>query len=126
MAWLDWYTGVDTEEVQKQEAETARRDLELQQRRLEGGKITTAQYAAAVDRVNEGYIDVEAETNAAFQEGLEEGYENTTGFIKKGLALPFDFLWKSIPWQLLLVAGVAAFFYFGGSVLVRRWLTKAR
>jgi hypothetical protein len=62
--------------------------------------------------------DIEKEVNDAFYEGLEEGFENTTGAIKSTLAAPFKFTFAALPWQVLVGAAVLLFFYMGGG----RWL----
>jgi hypothetical protein len=64
--------------------------------------------------------DISSEVSGAFKEGLTEGFDSTTGAIKKTLAAPFQFTFAALPWQLLVVGGVVLFVYLGGW----NWLRK--
>ena len=116
MAFLDYFTGVDSEETQRELDETDRRDKELQAKRLADGKIDQNKYDATVARIDGERINVEGEVNGAFKEGFNDGIENVKGTLGDILAFPFKLI-PPIGW--LLIAG-AAFFYFGGGVLVLR------
>lgn len=122
MALLDWFTGIDSEEEQARIAETARKDAELQEARLQAGKITPAVYQRNMERIEaDKGVNVAQEVNEAFAEGFQEGVGNVRGTIGDILAFPFRLI-PPIGWVIII--GVL-FFYFGGGVLVRRKLTKA-
>lgn len=70
----------------------------------------------------------EKQVNAAFQEGLNDGANNVTGFVSGA----FNFIGKAlgavllgIPIWVWLIAGAGVFFYLGGGVWLRRKITKA-
>lgn len=126
MAWLDFFTGSDTEADQaamdRADAWNAARNKQLH----DEGKMSDANYEIAVQHINEGHIDVEAEVNGAFKEGLDEGYDNVTGAIKTTLAAPFKFAFASIPWHFYLVGGLVLFWYMGGAVFIKGIFKKGR
>ncbi len=95
---------------------------QIQERR--GTAAADATYAGVLERESQSRIDVRDEVGDAFYEGLQEGYENTTGGIRSALAAPFNFAWKALPWQLIVAAAVFAFFYFGGGPWLKRALGK--
>ena len=93
-------------------------------------KVKTERGQEAADAVNatvQGHLgtqedqsrDIEGQVDDAFLQGLQEGYDNETGFAKKVLASPFKLAWDVIPWQLYVVALVALFFYLGGGVWLK-------
>ena len=63
--------------------------------------------------------DISGEVGDAFDEGLEEGFDATTGAIKSTLAAPFKFTFAALPWQLWVVGLVLLFLYMGGGVWLR-------
>jgi hypothetical protein len=121
MAFLDFFTGVDSEETQRQMDDTDAKLEELNRKKLEQGKWDQATYDEAQRNLARGHVNVEQEVNAAFKEGLDEGVENVKGSIGSILAFPFRLI-PPIGWVLILGA---AFFYFGGGILLRRKITKA-
>lgn len=90
-----------------------------------GVDAANQQYEEVNQRLMESHIDVESEVGQAFDEGLQEGYDNITGGIKKTLKAPFQFAWASIPWQVWLLGAVLLFVYVGGVPWALRML-KAR
>lgn len=121
MALLDFFTGVDSEETQRQMDETDAKLAELNRKKLEDGKWTQATYDEAQRNLARGQVNVEAEVNAAFKEGFNEGVDDVRGTFGDILAFPFRLI-PPIGWVLILGA---AFFYFGGGVLLRRKITKS-
>lgn len=121
MAFLDFFTGEDTEETQRSIDDANAKLAELNRKKLEQGKWDQATYDDAQRRLARDQINVEAEVNAAFKEGLDEGVDNVRGTIGDILAFPFRLI-PPIGWILILGA---AFFYFGGGILLRRKITKA-
>jgi hypothetical protein len=102
--------------------EADRKRAELDQKAFERGKITQAELER---RSNESpRIVVEDELDAAFIEGAKEGYDAETSTIKAVVAAPFKFAWASLPWQLILAAGVALFLYMGGGAYLKGIIRK--
>lgn len=102
----------------------ARRSADLERRRYEMGRITEEEMHRNVAMHYGNAPDVGNQVGAAFNEGLAEGYENTTGAIRATVAAPFRFAWDIIPWQLWLGAAVFLFFYIGGGTYLKGILKK--
>lgn len=132
MGWLSIFTGVDLDEEQRKQDEADAKLRELNQKDYGPGgsiynKIASEQgvetanetYDTVQEHLNGSHIDVEAEVEQAFKDGLKEGYDNTTGAIKKTIAAPFNFTWAAIPWQLLAAGAVALFLYMGGHLWLK-------
>ena len=64
------------------------------------------------------------QVNDAFKEGLQEGFDRTTGAIKATIAAPFKFTFASLPWQVYLVGLVLLFFYMGGPLWLKGILKR--
>lgn len=126
MAWTDFFTGIDSEQVQadmdRADAWNAARNKQL----YDEGKMTAANYQIAVEHINEGRIDVNAEVGAAFDEGLADGYDNVTGAIKDTIAAPFKFAFASLPWHVYAIAAGVLFWYMGGAVFIKGIFKKGR
>lgn len=100
-------------------------------------KIATQQGTAAADAAYQQTLNnlesgatgnVSSQIDAAFDEGLQDGANNITGFVSGA----FKFLGKAlgsillgIPVWVWLAVGAAAFFYLGGGVWIRRKISKA-
>lgn len=120
MAFLDFFTGEDTEETQRALDEADAKLAELNRKKLEDGEWSQATYDGATQRLNDSRINVKESVNTAFGEGLNEGVNNVRGTLGSILAFPFRLI-PPIGWVLILGG---AFFYFGGGMIVRRWLGK--
>lgn len=121
MAFLDFFTGEDSEEQQRILDETDRKLRELNAAKLANGTYSREVYDQAERNLYDSRIDVKQETNAAFVEGFQDGVTNVRGTVGSVLAFPFRLI-PPIGW--VIIVGVA-FFYFGGGVLLRRKITKA-
>ena len=87
-----------------------------------GGRLYTASNWAQVQQnlATGQTVNVDAQINAAFKEGLDDGANNVTGFlggifdvVGKGLGA----ILKAVPWWLWL--GVIAYFLFTTGILQR-------
>jgi hypothetical protein len=131
MGWFQKLVyGVDLEEEQRRQDDLDRQLRDLNERdygpggriynRIEADRGTAAaddtfqQVLANLDASDD--IDVEAEVNDAFRQGLEEG----AGNIRSG----FNFTFGAIPWQVWAIAAVAAFLYAGGGDWLKNHLKK--
>ena len=101
-----WLTGVDPAEEQRRSDDADRRLREMNLADLQRGTWSDEEFYARDARITAGALDVKADYSAAFKEGLDEGYQNTTGAIRTTLASPFNFAFASIPWQVWLALGV--------------------
>lgn len=127
MAFLDFFTGVDSEQVQadldRTDAALERLNKEKASRLAEqqGQEAADKYYAEFQKHQDDSYIaDVEQEVNNAFHEGLEEGADNIRGGIGKTVGAVLKAPFQLVPWWILLGAAVAAFIYFGGLRLIKR------
>jgi hypothetical protein len=112
--------GVDLDEEQARQNDLDKQLAALNKKELESGSWDVEQFNTAEANRQAGAItNVQDDVHAAFSEGLQEGYELTTGGIKRTLAAPFTFTFAAIPWQLWLAAAVALFIYMGGGVYLR-------
>lgn len=121
MGLLSWWTGVDLEEERRRGAEADARLAALQARQRD--RFTDTQWATMQEHLAEqqGYsVDPEAQVAAAFGEGLKEGYDKTTGAIRATVAAPFNFVFKSLPWQLYVAVALFAAWKFGW---LKKWLS---
>jgi hypothetical protein len=85
----------------------------------QGAAAANAQWEGVQARqAADNHPDISGEVGDAFQEGLQEGFDNTTGAIKSTLAAPFRFTFAALPWQVLVLGAAALFVYMGGW----RWL----
>jgi len=133
MTWSDWFLPSGAQTSAEAEANYARLQSKLDrsiEARKKAGTLTTSQ--EDFYRANGGPL---ASQNAAAiegaKEGLVEGWNNVLNAPGKAVGAVGDSLsqsvWgilKSIPWWLYLVALVAAFFYLGGGIILRRSLSK--
>jgi hypothetical protein len=76
-----------------------------------------------------GAIDVDAEIDEAFNEGLQEGAANVTSILSK----PFEVagagilaVLKAIPFWVWLLVGAVLFFYVGGPALLLPMLKRKK
>ena len=121
MGWLDWYTGVDTEAERQRGAELDAKLAALQAGQRSRFTDTQWEQMQAHLAESQGYsVDPEGQVNAAFGEGLKEGYDKTTGAIRATVAAPFNFVFKSLPWQLYVAIALFAAWKFGW---LKRWLS---
>lgn len=92
-------------------------DAELKRfnaQKVQAGTMTQEEADARDARLESETAAVwDAQINNDWNQGLDQGYENVTGGIKKTLAAPFNFAFASIPWQLWLAAAVALAWYLG-------------
>ena len=111
--------GHDLDAEQKRADELDAQLAALNRETLARGRWTEKQMEEAErNRAAGAGGNIEAQVNAAFNEGLADGYSNVTGTIKSTLAAPFKFAFASLPWQLIAAGLVALFFYMGGWHLV--------
>ena len=104
--------------------ELDRQNAELNRRREAMGRQTADESAAQESRFN---TDIEAYNEQILSgaiEGAQEGLASTADTVRKGLALPLNFAWRAIPWQLWAVGAVALFIYAGGGVWLRGILAR--
>lgn len=125
--------GVDLEEVQRtSDATDAALQAENAKDYSPGGtvynQIVEERGVAAANETYEivqgheatQHIDVEAEVDEAFDQGLAEGAQN----IKGTIAAPFKLTWAILPWQVWLVGLVALFLYMGGGVFLKGLISR--
>lgn len=127
MAFLDFFTGVDSEQVQQDledfERIRQRQNAAVAERiREREGALAEEQYLAIVEAQDrENYQgNVEADVAAAFGEGFDEGAANIRGFVGDTVGAVVTTPFKLVPWWLLLTGVAAAFLYFGGPNLFRK------
>jgi hypothetical protein len=113
MSWiLDKIYGIDAETTRGQALDSA---MDAQNRSLvDQGIWSQADYDrylnnSAAQRAN----TYSGQEQAAFNEGLAEGYDNVTGGIKAAINFPGKFLWDSIPWWVWLGGLVAVLWWLG-------------
>ena len=116
--------GVHLEEEQKRGDALDAQAADMNAEKLRTGQWDYGTYETATANWAKSKIDVVGEVDAAFKEGLDEGYANVTGAIKSTLKAPFQFGWDIIPWQLWVVALGFGFFYLGGFAMLRGILSK--
>jgi hypothetical protein len=106
--------------------ELDRKLAELNRRKLEEGRISQATYDEMQRNIERGTTADEyaGEVDQAFDEGLQEGYDRTTGAIKDTIKAPFKFTWDILPWPVLALAGVGLFIWLGGADWLRGRLNK--
>lgn len=112
MAFLDIFTGIDSEAEQER---SDRLDAELralnERDRLKRGEDWFAQAQAHVDG---GAInDVSGEVNDAFWEGWDEGADNIRNTVGGTINTVTGSAFSVIPWQLWLGAGLWLAWHFG-------------
>ncbi len=117
MGFLSSLFGVDDEQARSDELDRQRAALNAAQRERRGEEW----YRQTLENDEKSRLNVDAELNKAFGEGIDEGAANIRGTIGSIINLPFSL----IPWQAWAIGAVVAFFYFGGGVLIRRKVTKA-
>lgn len=117
MGLLAWWNGVEDEQARSDELDRQRQALNASQREKRGEEW----YQQTLANDAKSKLDVDAELNKAFGEGIDEGVSNIRGTLGSIINLPF----KLIPWQAYVIGAVVLFFYFGGGVLLRRKITKA-
>jgi hypothetical protein len=105
-------------------ADIDRRNAELNRRREAMGRQTAEQSAAQESRFATDFEAYNAQILSGAIEGAMEGLGTTADTIRKGIALPINFAWRAIPWQLWAVGAVALFLYAGGGVWLRGILAK--
>ncbi len=95
----------------------------------QGTSAADAAYKATLNNLDTGATgNVSAQIDAAFEEGLQDGANNITGFVSGA----FKFVGKAlgsillgIPVWVWLALAAIAFFYLGGGAVLRRKLSKA-
>ncbi len=117
MGLLSFIYGVDDAQAESDELDRKRMALNESQREKRGEEW----FRQTQENDAKSVLNVDEELNDAFAEGFEEGVDNVRGTIGSILAFPFRLI-PPIGWVLLIGA---AFFYFGGGVLLRRKITKA-
>jgi hypothetical protein len=124
------FLGVDVDEEQRRSDELDRKlDAENARDAVKYGPEWQAMVRENQERDGSGYnMDVEAEVDEAFEEGLQEGADNITAVVSK----PFDIagagigaLLKAVPWWVWAAAALGLFIQLGGMTIVRSKLIKA-
>jgi hypothetical protein len=105
-------------------AELDRQNAELNRRREAMGSQTREQSAAQESRFNTDFEAYNEQILSGAIQGAQEGLAATADTVRKGLAVPINFAWRAIPWQLWAVGAVALFIYAGGGVWLRGILAK--
>lgn len=100
------------------------RNAELNRKREAMGRQTAEQTAAQESRYNTDFEAYNEQILSGAIEGAQEGLDATADTLRKGLALPINFAWRAIPWQLWAVGAVALFLYAGGGVWLRGALAR--
>ena len=126
MSWTDLFTGFDRENYEAGQA-AERRNAEINARLHEQGRLSDADFEITQERFNAGQAyDPDAEIEAAYDEGLDEGANR----ISKILSKPFELVGtavgsvlKAFPWWIWVAAIAAGIVYFWP---VLRPLLKAR
>ena len=111
MSWLpDWLTGFDRENYERG-LEAERKSQELNKGLLERGLIDEQTFRESeANFARDDNFDPDAEINAGFVEGLNEGVNNVRGTIGSVVSFPF----RLIPWQLWAIGAIALLVYMGG------------
>lgn len=104
--------------------ELDRRNAALNRRREAMGRQTAEQSAAQESRFNTDFEAYNEQILSGAIEGAQEGLASTADTVRKGLALPLNFAWRAIPWQLWAVGAFALFIYAGGGVWLRGILAR--
>ena len=104
--------------------ELDRRNAELNRRREAMGRQTADESAAQESRFNTDIQEYNEQILSGAIEGAQEGLAATADTVRKGLAVPLNFAWRAIPWQLWAVGAVALFIYAGGGVWLRGALAR--
>lgn len=138
MGLLSFFTGVDLEAEQQRGNELDAQLAALNQKDYGPGgriyqRIEAEQGTDAAERTYESVQanlegsqtgDVEQQVVAAFGEGLNEGFQSTTGGIRNALSAPFEFIFKAVPWYFWIIGLGVLFFYAGGFVWLKGRLAK--
>lgn len=129
MALLDWSwitTGTSESELQKTGDELDSKLAALNQKALDEGRYTQAQFDTAEKNRETGLTgNVAEQVNAEFDAGWKEGQQNVVkavgsvasvgnDIINTGVKAAFTGIFKLIPWYLWIAAALALFIYFGG------------
>lgn len=131
MSWSDWFLPSTSQTSQEQAENYARQQAEYQaalERRMQEGTLPS-DYAPAAGG------ELESQDGAAWQgakEGAIEGAGNVVNFatstlpnaINTTLGATVGVLFRSIPFTVWLLAGVALFVYMGGFAMLRGRLSK--
>lgn len=128
---INWWYGAPS---QAENDALDRKIAEQNQIAIDKGKWDAYEYGIVQDNysnmLNQGY-DLAGQTEDAFYEGLEEGYNNVLSAPGKAVGWTADGLWKlisgilkNIPIWLWLVAAIALFFWMGGLALLRGRLAR--
>ena len=115
MSFTDWITGFDRDNYEAglaADRANAARNAKL----LEQGKISDADFRVSQERFDAAQrYDPDAEIEAAWDEGLQDGANNVTAVLSK----PFEIagtavgsVLKALPWWLWLAAIAAGAVYF--------------
>lgn len=122
--WIPWGNGVGSvDDLSSEQADIQRREAELDARaKAKYGESWSEQVQK--HRAEEYAVSYEAQVGDAFVTGAQEGAATMQAAIRKGIASPIDWIAGSIPWQVWLLAAVAAFWYLGGFVYLRGIMAK--
>ena len=112
--------GVDLDAEQQRNDALNAQAAALNQSAYDRGVYDDATFAIAeAHRLSSDHPDISSEVSDAFNQSIQDTVSGTANVINKTAKLPFTFLWKSIPWQVWLVAAVALFLYMGGGIWLR-------
>jgi hypothetical protein len=119
-------TGVDVAQVQSDlNAEDAKL-AQLNQQKVDSGQWNSSQYQTAQQHLVENTIDAQSEVDTAFVEGAKEGLANEQAFVKSSINNITSGILGFIPWWVYPVAGVVLFFYLGGGVFIKGYLSRKK
>lgn len=97
------------------------------QRSLDAGIYDSRTFAIAeAQRLSSDHPDVTGEVADAFNASIQSTVSGAAGAVNGTLKLPFQFLFKALPWQVWVLGAVLLFFYLGGGVLLRGILARNR
>ncbi len=128
---LDKIYGVDDAQAKSNELDA--KHAELNQRKLDKGEWTQAQYDQAQANLDAGRLDVSGGMETAFLDGAKEGAqaeiklitETIPGAVNSTLSGAVGSIWRAIPLSIWIIAGVALFIYLGGASVLRAGIGHA-
>jgi hypothetical protein len=106
MGWLSRvFYGVDTDETQEREDYVNAQTALLNQKKLEQGSFTDAEYERAEQTRRDNYVsDVDAEIRNAFNTELDSRAASFRDFTGDAVGAVVGTPFKLIPWQIWLIA----------------------
>lgn len=122
---MSWWADIFAPGAEAKGAELDKALDEQNRRLLDKGLISTEDYQARAERLNQtSAANYGGQIAESFKQGAADGYANITSAVSDTLKAPFQFAWDSIPLVVWLALGLVLFWWLGGFMWLRGRLAK--